>query len=148
MAFDLGAPGTIDTLYLWNRAQICCGDGGLNEFNVFVSSDPNALVDPTHPSWTTVASGLTATSATDPSILNDNDSDSVLSFGDTINGEAFPLGGVFGQFVHLDFVSNHGSGAGTGLAEIRFEATLIPEPSTACLLLMASSLCVLRNRRS
>ena len=123
LAFDMGRPGTLDSLYLWNRAQICCADGGLNEFNVLVSNDRAALTDPNHSSWSTAVSSLNATSASDPSILNDNDSDLVLSFGDTINGETFALGGASGRYVQIDIVSNHGSGAGVGLAEVRFEFT-------------------------
>ena len=139
LAFDLGSLAKIDAIYLWNRAQICCADGGLNEFNLLVSSDQAALTDPMHPSWTAVpgASSLNATIATDPSIHNDVNGDLAFGFGDTINGETFGMGGVIGRYVHIDVVSNHGSGAGVGLAEVRFEATLIPEPTTSFLLLSA-----------
>ena len=123
LAFDMGISGTFNTLYLWNRAQICCADGGLNEFNLLVSSDQAAMTDPVHPSWTAVpgASSLNATIATDPSIHNDVNGDLAFGFGDTINGESFAMGGVVGQYIQIDVVSNHGSGAGVGLAEVRFD---------------------------
>jgi len=83
----------------------------------------------------------------------------VAGFGNTINVDFAAASGAAGdpgesiffpapieaEFVRFDINSNHG-GNHTGISEVRFFATIVPEPSS-CGLLAAGGLLVVRRRR-
>lgn len=118
--FDLGSSHRIEQMVLWNIGQSLSRD--IDGFTVFTSglSDFSTSVN------------VGSFRATDQPIGN-------------IPAEVFDLTDSIGQFVRLQITSNHG-GEFTGMSELAFATSPIPEPSRAFLSLLGIGAVLVRRR--
>jgi hypothetical protein len=122
--FDLGGLHTIESFALWNVGMTSAAN--VTQFTLIADDNP-AFSSPT--------ALLTNQSA------NPNNGPTAASFA-----EVFGFTPVVASYVRLQITSNNGSPL-TGVKEVAFEGTVIPEPSPVLLSLVALSAMALRRRR-
>jgi len=126
LTFDLGSAQTLDSLILWNGAEVWQGtyynNRGLDSFTMSFSTD-----------------GVTFSDAmsVDPMIAAD---------GATFDAQVFAIGDISAQYVRFsDLVNGNANDAHTAISEVRF--TNVPEPSSAAILGLGGLALILRRRK-
>jgi len=130
---DLGGLYTVGDMYMWNYKEGGGGDGGRQvlTYNLWYSVDASATPGNfTDTKWTQLGGTINAGQV---------GAGSSYSFSDqiTINQDASVIG-----FEILTAVDNR-----AGIAELQFDGTLVPEPSSMSLLALGG-LALLRRRRA
>jgi len=131
--FDLGAAAVLDDLYIWNERENSARY--TKTFNVYVAETPT--VAPTH--------GPTGSSSIDYDFSSGGWT--LINTGGALTGtwkgsQVVDLGGITGQYVAIEILSNGGDAARVGLAEV----AITPEPATLALV-GVGALLLLRRRR-
>jgi hypothetical protein len=135
-----GATADLDQMYLWNVQEGSAPDRGVNGFNIWYSNSPTVPPPAASGSVTVydfASGGWTQLGGTNNLAIG-------TGVGDA--GGAFDVSGASGaQFIGIEMLSNHG-GNRTGLAEVAFTTSPIPEPGSMALLLLGG-FGLLRRRR-
>ena len=128
LTFDLGSSYTLDSLILWNGAEVWGGtyynNRGLDSFTMSFSADGVTFTD---------------AMAVDATIVGETT---------TFDAETFAISNVTAQYVQFsDLVNGAGNTAHTAISELRFTGTVVPEPSSAALLGLGGLALILRRRK-
>ena len=108
LTFDLGSIYAVSAADIWQYNASCCGlDRGVNIFTISTSTDGINFYDSTTASLTEANGGDIPAQVVDYQAT--------------------------GRYVRFDVVSNWGDTNYTGLSEVKFETSAVPEPETYAL---------------
>ena len=126
LAFDLGETKRIESAVIWQYNEEYFENRGVKDFDVLVSSD--------NVNWSTILSNQYL----DRPPMNQRmlQEVQIFDFGTPTNA----------RYVKIDILSNHGHSSYTGLSEVKFIGTAIPEPTSAILIMLTGGLLWFKTR--